>query len=600
MEISLRNIALAVTVDDLTITFAKILHKPPFQTSPLLNFEIHLSDESHPNGQEGTLALPTEDAGVTFLCAHGGAGIVVKGRPVLISRSTRAIHGSRIERLNNTPWCDPIQLREKQERLLRGDRSFQLLRYSFGRFLRDGSFSSRVSPPGTASVIYNRERRELRFMFNPQINTYDDPFGNDIDWEEILGYPTVTAAYSLQNIATLVGNRDEDTTVLFIRADAPPVYSLHSESDGIGDTTPNRVVGLGCVDRIPPGCHNLMLAFSSQSDADMFVYACRNCLHLRYSTQHHIQIHNHISNNIPTEKLHEFYSQLPYKLAFEVEKTSLDSVLTGMEILSLKEDILSLQAEHGDDAPEIFRSFASECQGRSAGRTRRRKRRAHRQSSEENLPSLLRRVTRDFIREHQKPRPLLAPPPQSGVHLSYHLILTPTRDILEGPFPDQSNSVLRRYGHPECFLRVSFQDENRSKLHREVDCSILNILTTRYRSTLLDGCRVAGRRFQFLGYSMSGLKEHSVWFVTPFKDENGKPLDAQSIRNNLVSRHWPSFISPTEYNTIRVIFPNFTSNQLVWLPGGPKPFLALTHRSHFVPKKWIFVVPTDTPLLVSL
>lgn len=377
-----------------------------------------------------------------------------------------------------------------------------------------------------------------------------------------------------------MGNRDEDTIVLFIRADVPPVYSLHSESDGIGDTIPNRVVGLGCVDRIPPGCHNLMLAFSSQSDADMFVYACRNCLHLRYSTQHHIQIHNHISNNIPTEKLHEFYSRLPYKLAFEVEKTSLDSVLTGMEILSLKEDILSLQAEHGDDAPEIFRSFASELQGRSAGRTRHRKRRTHRQSSQENLPSLLRRVTRDFIREHQKPRPLLAPSPQKG------------------PFPDQSNSVLRRYGHPECFLRVSFQDENRSKLHREADCSILNILKTRYRSTLLDGCRVAGRQFQFLGFLMSGLKEHSVWFVTPLKDENGKPLDAQSIRNNLMSRHWPSLISPTEYNTIRMIFPNFTSNQLVWLQGGPN--LALTHRSHFVPKKWIFVVPTDTPLLVNL
>lgn len=177
------NIALAVTTDDLTIAFAKILHKYPFQTSPLLNFEIHLSDESHLNGQQGTLALPTENAGVTSLHAHGDAGIVVKGRPVLISRSTQAIHKSRIERLNNIPWRDPIQLRGEQERLLRKDQSFQLLRYSFGRFLRDGSFSSRLSPRGTASVIYDQERRQLRFTFMPQLNTYDDPFGDDIDWE---------------------------------------------------------------------------------------------------------------------------------------------------------------------------------------------------------------------------------------------------------------------------------------------------------------------------------------------------------------------------------------------------------------------------------
>jgi RNA-dependent RNA polymerase len=47
---------------------------------------------------------------------------------------------------------------------------------------------------------------------------------------------------------------------------------------------------------------------------------------------------------------------------------------------------------------------------------------------------------------------------------SYHLIVTPTSRYLEGPIPDQSNSVLRRFGNHECFLRVSIQDERRSKL----------------------------------------------------------------------------------------------------------------------------------------
>ncbi|KAG2348348.1 RdRP-domain-containing protein [Suillus weaverae] len=531
MEISLRNIPLAVTTDDLTIAFAKILHKPPFQTSPLLNFEIHLSDELHPNGQQGTLALPTEGAGVTFLRAHGGAGIVVKGRPILISRSTQAIHESRIERLNNVPWRDPIQLREERERLLRRNQSFQLLRYSFGRFLRDGSFSSQVSPPGTARVICDLELRQVRFTFERRQNTYKDPLGIGLDFLEALGHltPAITVSYAPHNIATLVGNRDQDTAIVFVRADEPPVYTLvNTMSD---DTS--RVVGLGRNDHMPPGCHSLMLAFSNQSDADRFVYTCHDRLHLRYSTRHHIRIHDHISNSTSVEKLHESLSQIPYKLGFEVEKTVADSLLSAADVLALKEVILSLQAEHGDDAPEIFRSFASELAGRSANRTKRRKPRTRQQSSQETLPSLLRRVTEEFIKEHQKPRPLLAPPPRSGVYLSYHLIVTPTRYILEGPFPDQSNSVLRRYGHPECFLRVCFQDENGSKLHREADCSIIDLLRVRYRHILLNGCRVAGRQFQFLGYSMSGLKEHSVWFVTPFEDEDGKLLNAQSIRDNL-------------------------------------------------------------------
>ncbi|KIK37017.1 hypothetical protein CY34DRAFT_26176 [Suillus luteus UH-Slu-Lm8-n1] len=524
MEISLRNIALAVTTDDLTIAFAEILHKPPFQTSPLLNFEIHLSDESHPNGQQGTLALPAEDAGVTFLRAHGGAGIVVKGRPILISRSTQAIHESRIERLNNAPWRDPIQLRQQQERHLRKKRnqSFQLLRYSFGSFLRDGSFSSQVSPPGTACVICDTENRQVRFTVEPQRTTHNQTF---VTGDLVLNFApltrAITASYVPHNIATLVGNRNEDTAIVFVRADEPPVYT--SAFKIIKDN--KRVAGLGRNDHMPPGCHSLMLAFSNQSDADMFAYACRNHLHLRHSTQHHIRIRDHISNDTSIEKLHESLSQMPYKLGFEVEKTVADSLLSAMDILSLKEIILSLQAEHGDDAPEIFRSFASELAGYSASRTKRHKHRAQRQFSQESLPSLLRRVTQQFIKEHQKPRPFLAPPPQSGVYLSYHFILTPTRYVLEGPFPDQSNSVLRRYGHPECFLRVS--------LHRENDCSIIDLLRVRYRSILLNGCRVAGRQFQFLGYSMSGLKEHSVWFVTPFEDWDGNLLNAQSIRDNL-------------------------------------------------------------------
>ncbi|KAG1819741.1 RdRP-domain-containing protein [Suillus subaureus] len=498
MEIPLRNIALAVTTDDLTIEFAKILHKPPFQTSSLMNFEIHLSDESHPDGQQGTLTLPTKDAGATLLRAHGGARIVVKGRPVLISKSTQAIHESRIERLNSVPWRDPIQLREEQERLLRRNQSFQLLRYSFGRFLRDGSFASRVSPLGTAKVICDPEPRQIRFTFEPRQNTSNDLF------VDIFGRLTrvTTASYAPHNIATLMGNRNEDTAIV-------------------------RVVGLGRNDHMPPGCHSLILAFNSQSDADRFTYACCNRLHLRYSTQHHIRIHDHTLNSTSVETLHESLSQIPYKLGFEVEKTVAGSLLSAMDILSLKEVILSLQAEHGDDAPEIFRSFASELAGRSASRTKRRKGRARGNPAK---------------REHQKPRPLLALPPQSGVYLSYHLILTPTRYILEGPVPDQSNSVLRRYGHPECFLRVCFQDENGPKLRREADCSIIDFLGVRYRSILLNGCRVAGRQFQFLGYSMSGLKEHSVWFVTPFKDEDGKLLNAQSIRDN----RWSQAFSGTD------------------------------------------------------
>jgi hypothetical protein len=154
-----------------------------------------------------------------------------------------------------------------------------------------------------------------------------------------------------------------------------------------------------------------------------------------------------------------------------------------MEILSLKDAIIALQTEHGPDAPAIFQSFASEREGGRPNHNPRRRRRQL-QSNQDSLISLLGQAVQMFIRERQKPLRLLAPSPQSGVYLSYHLILTPTRYMLEGPLPDQSNSVLRRYGHHECFLRVTFQDENRSELHRGFDSSITDFLKERYRPIL--------------------------------------------------------------------------------------------------------------------
>lgn len=429
--------------------------------------------------------------------------------------------------------------------------SFDLLRYSFGRFLRDGSFSSRVSTPGTAKVSCDLERREVRLTFHPQLPTSDeddDPFGFSIDWEEILGYQIITASYVPTNIAALVGvvytgamptAQEEDTTILFIRANAPPVFTLqtfHDHNDF--DAKPERLVGFGHGFPMPHGSHSLMLAFRSQLDAIRFTDACRDSLHLRYSQELHVRIHDHSSNSDHVDKIHDFLSKISYRLAFEVYKAYTDSVLSAAEILSLGVAILSLQTEHSDDAPEIFRTFALVLGGQSASRTPRR-RRLQRKAREGAITSLLAQATHDFMRERQKPRPLLSPPPQSGVYLSYHLIITPTRPILEGPFPDQSNSVLRRYGHPECFLRVSFQDENRSKLRRSVDYSIGDILSQRYCPILLNGIRVAGRQFHFLGYSMSGLKEHSVWFMTPFQNETGELVNAKKIRSEMVSCHLP-------------------------------------------------------------
>ncbi|OAX30942.1 hypothetical protein K503DRAFT_806537, partial [Rhizopogon vinicolor AM-OR11-026] len=240
MDIFIRNIAFAVTPEDLTIEFAKILHKPPFPTNTLLNFEVQIFYKQHPNGKRGVLALPTVDAGLTLLRAYGDTGIAVKGRIIFLNKSTQAINMARINRLNTVPWSDPVKLREEKERLLEQSRPFQLLRYSFGRFSGDGHFSSEVCLPGVALVSCDLDRRQVHFTLKREpLNREREQRGGAFDLHSLLGgldldfSPVVAASYAPLNIARLVGNQDEDTTTLFIRADAPPVFSVDNDPGGM-------------------------------------------------------------------------------------------------------------------------------------------------------------------------------------------------------------------------------------------------------------------------------------------------------------------------------------------------------------------------------
>jgi RNA-dependent RNA polymerase len=115
-----------------------------------------------------------------------------------------------------------------------------------------------------------------------------------------------------------------------------------------------------------------------------------------------------------------------------------------------------------------------------------------------------------------------------------HVTFTPTRMILEGPFPTQSNRVIREYkGYEDHFIRVDFGDEDRLRYRwdREVDGS--SFVRERVGSTLKQGFVLAGRSFEFLAYSSSALREHSVWFMNPFYLPGRGRITADSIRRSL-------------------------------------------------------------------
>ena len=60
------------------------------------------------------------------------------------------------------------------------------------------------------------------------------------------------------------------------------------------------------------------------------------------------------------------------------------------------------------------------------------------------------------------PAPLSSQTRHTDVFECYHATVTPSLVILEGPYPEQSNRIIRKYAaYPSQFLRVSFTEEDR-------------------------------------------------------------------------------------------------------------------------------------------
>jgi hypothetical protein len=109
---------------------------------------------------------------------------------------------------------------------------------------------------------------------------------------------------------------------------------------------------------------------------------------------------------------------------------------------------------------------------------------------------------------------LIPPRPTDGsLYQAFHVDITPTTMHLDGPFPEQSNRVIRTYDakHQDCFLRVSFVDESHLQYRFDHEIDGRQFITSRIGPLLYNGLKVAGRRFDFLAYSQSALREHAVW-----------------------------------------------------------------------------------------
>ncbi|KAI0749297.1 RdRP-domain-containing protein [Daedaleopsis nitida] len=115
-----------------------------------------------------------------------------------------------------------------------------------------------------------------------------------------------------------------------------------------------------------------------------------------------------------------------------------------------------------------------------------------------------------------------------------HAIVTPTRILLDGPYETQSNRVVRRYyDYRDNFLRVEFREENKMEFRWPQEVNGRSLIEQRFGGILRNGIEIGGRLFRFLGWSNSGLREHTTWFMADFQHADEGLVTAEKIRDDL-------------------------------------------------------------------
>ena len=123
--------------------------------------------------------------------------------------------------------------------------------------------------------------------------------------------------------------------------------------------------------------------------------------------------------------------------------------------------------------------------------------------------------------EHRRSHGLNRIADQAHVRPIHRVLVTPTGQYLEGPDPETINRVIRSYpSHTDHFLHVAFCEENFEQLRFERTVSLQRIIRERFQKILDGNLSVAGRNYEFLGFSHSSLRRQSCWFMASIQDGN--------------------------------------------------------------------------------
>ncbi|EAU88888.2 RNA-dependent RNA polymerase [Coprinopsis cinerea okayama7 len=555
MEIHMKGLNFNFDRTRIILSLAYVLHGPDFlaPSAPIYNFHVHLlPDKRFMRLHSGTgfLTLPTMEIGARFLQLYGPGGakaVELDGRRVMFNKSRKDTpRPDALATIRLMPYRDPRQVEKEEKRAAELESSqVPINAIQFGWDCRDGILSIEAEDrPRKCTLSFDEENRRYCVAFiGGDGDTYVIAFrAPSIDYMSAHSYleqeyalviflndPPTYQRIPRDGSSQLAGSSESlDWLAAFLKA----LEITNSNSPPIPRQQLSFLPIEGHKRVAPFASLVLRLVFRDRGGLDQFEHL-RKLANARRADDYEYPIDRRgLFSQMRMDLLQEHIRSLEWDVAYQVEAIVGDRSIDIKEMLEIIPDIHRLTRSKGSEYTATFlKAFGNNLKALYI----------HGGDQYDDDPdNAVRRCfneTEDgFAKTYGSPS---LEATDGSNYQSLHVTVTPTAIFLEGPYPEQSNRVIRAYDpqHHSSFLRVTFADEGRLQYRssdRQVDHKAF--VRARFGDILLNGLEIAGRRFEFLAYSMSALKEHSVWFVKPFDViENGHrvTVTADSIIQSL-------------------------------------------------------------------
>ncbi|KAJ6490593.1 RNA dependent RNA polymerase-domain-containing protein [Mycena vitilis] len=550
---------------DVTVAVAKVLHSDDFRSFAkdlagptvagdtsrrrLLNFSVQLNQSTvgiTRNDGSGILTLPSGEVRTKLLewVTERKNPIQVQGKKIKLRRGFATREDEAVV-LSKTPYVDPAIEREHQKKVWALQEALRVDVVQFGFYYREYPPKpipdNRSPPPRKFSTEWERQYFNTGPPPRRRSTSPGPPSG--VAWlrfdythkliciqlgDESTEYLGSNINITFASISKIAFGYDPKPYVCFDTLTPPVLEGIKFHRTILGDEaldSRKSKTRIGSLEpghlRVAPYAQQLRIVLYDDTTRDMtgvFGDFCKEAglpetMLVPFNPPYVLEESKR--DFFSAKRLHKLgilFRKLDWAVAFQIEALLHNALLHTDEIDRLLPEIEELCRKKGHAfAAQFLQEYHRALRAKSV---------------RESPTGCFTRVLDSFVHD-----PISIQP---GTFNCCHVTVTPTRMILEGPYPIQSNRIIRKYyRYEENFLRVDFRDEDKLQYRwaREVDGSYF--VQERVGGILKKGLVLGGREFEFLAYSTSALRGHAVWFMSPFKDDSGFPITSEVVRKDV-------------------------------------------------------------------